>query len=134
MKLRPEFETDEFKKGLEIRKAVLGEKAVERSLASATDISAPLQQLVTEYCWGNVWARPGLERRVRSFLNLAMLTALNRSHELRVHIKGALNNGVTREEIREVFIQAAIYVGVPAALESTRIADEVFKELDQKGS
>ncbi len=134
MKLRPEFDTDEFKKGLEIRKAVLGEKAVERSLASATDISAPLQQLVTEYCWGNVWARPGLERRVRSFLNLAMLTALNRSHELRLHIKGALNNGVTREEIREVFIQAAIYVGVPAALESTRIADEVFKELDQNGS
>jgi 4-carboxymuconolactone decarboxylase len=134
MKFRPEFETDEFKKGLEIRKAVLGEKAVERSLASATDISAPLQQLVTEYCWGNVWARPGLDRRVRSFLNLAMLTALNRSHELRLHIRGALNNGVTREEIREAFIQAAIYVGVPAALESTRVADEVFRELDQNGS
>jgi 4-carboxymuconolactone decarboxylase len=129
MKLRPEFDTDEFKKGLEIRKAVLGEKAVERSLTSASDFSAPLQQIVTEYCWGNVWARPGLERRVRSFLNLAMLTALNRSHELRLHIRGALNNGVTQEEIREVFIQAAIYVGVPAALESTRIAEEVFKEL-----
>jgi 4-carboxymuconolactone decarboxylase len=129
MKLRPEFDTDEFRKGLEIRKAVLGEKAVERSLTSASDFSAPLQQIVTEYCWGNVWARPGLERRVRSFLNLAMLTALNRSHELRLHIRGALNNGVTQEEIREVFIQAAIYVGVPAALESTRIAEEVFKEL-----
>jgi 4-carboxymuconolactone decarboxylase len=129
MNMRPEFDTDEFKKGLEIRKAVLGEKAVERSLTSATDFSAPLQQLVTEYCWGNVWARPGLDRRIRSFLNLAMLTTLNRSHELRLHILGALNNGVTRDEIREVFIQAAIYVGVPAALESTRIADEVFKEL-----
>jgi 4-carboxymuconolactone decarboxylase len=129
MKLRPEFDTDEFRKGLEIRKAVLGEKAVERSLTSASDFSAPLQQIVTEYCWGNVWARPGLERRVRSFLNLAMLTALNRSHELRLHIRGALNNGVTQEEIREVFIQAAIYAGVPAALESTRIAEEVFKEL-----
>jgi 4-carboxymuconolactone decarboxylase len=129
MKLRPEFDTDEFRKGLEIRKAVLGEKAVERSLTSASDFSAPLQQIVTEYCWGNVWARPGLERRVRSFLNLATLTALNRSHELRLHIRGALNNGVTQEEIREVFIQAAIYVGVPAALESTRIAEEVFKEL-----
>jgi 4-carboxymuconolactone decarboxylase len=129
MKLRPEFDTDEFRKGLEIRKAVLGEKAVERSLTSASDFSAPLQQIVTEYCWGNVWARSGLERRVRSFLNLAMLTALNRSHELRLHIRGALNNGVTQEEIREVFIQAAIYVGVPAALESTRIAEEVFKEL-----
>jgi 4-carboxymuconolactone decarboxylase len=129
MKLRPEFDTDEFRKGLEIRTAVLGEKAVERSLTSASDFSAPLQQIVTEYCWGNVWARPGLERRVRSFLNLAMLTALNRSHELRLHIRGALNNGVTQEEIREVFIQAAIYVGVPAALESTRLAEEVFKEL-----
>ena len=129
MKLRPEFDTDEFRKGLEIRKAVLGEKAVERSLTSASDFSAPLQQIVTEYCWGNVWARPGLERRVRSFLNLATLTALNRSHELRLHIRGALNNGVTQEEIREVFIQAAIYVGVPAALESTRIAEEVFEEL-----
>jgi 4-carboxymuconolactone decarboxylase len=129
MNMRPEFDTDEFKKGLEIRKAVLGENAVERSLTSATDFSAPLQQLVTEYCWGNVWARPGLDRRIRSFLNLAMLTTLNRSHELRLHILGALNNGVTRDEIREVFIQAAIYVGVPAALESTRIADEVFKEL-----
>jgi 4-carboxymuconolactone decarboxylase len=127
--MRPEFDTDDFRKGLEVRKAVLGEKAVERSLSSATDFSAPLQQLVTEYCWGKVWSRPGLERKTRSFLNLAMLTALNRGHELRLHIRGALNNGVSQEEIREVFIQAAIYVGVPAALESTRIADEVFKEI-----
>jgi 4-carboxymuconolactone decarboxylase len=129
--LRSEFNGDEFKKGLEIRKAVLGERAVDRSLASASDFSAPLQQIVTEYCWGNVWARPGLERKIRSLLNLAMLTALNRSHELRLHVVGALNTGVRQDEIREVFIQAAIYVGVPAALESTRIADEVFKERDQ---
>lgn len=129
MKHRPEYDTDGFRKGLEIRKAVLGEKAVERSLSAATDFSAPLQQIVTEYCWGQVWSRPGLDRKTRSLLNLAMLTALNRSHELRLHIRGALNNAVTREEIREVFIQAAIYVGVPAALESTRIADEVFKEI-----
>jgi 4-carboxymuconolactone decarboxylase len=132
MSKRPEFETDAFKAGLKLRTAVLGHAAVERSLADADDFSAPLQQLVTEHGWGHVWARPGLERKTRSFLNLAMLTALNRGHELRVHIRGALNNGITPEEIREVFIHAALYCGAPAALESTRIASEVLKEVAQE--
>jgi 4-carboxymuconolactone decarboxylase len=126
---RPEFETAAFKAGVKIRSAVLGEAAVRRSLEAADDFSAPLQQIVTEFGWGNLWARPGLERKMRSFLNLAMLTALNRGHELRVHIRGALNNGITPEEIREVFIHAALYCGAPAALESTRIASEVLKEV-----
>ncbi|GAC1548691.1 MAG: carboxymuconolactone decarboxylase family protein [Beijerinckiaceae bacterium] len=132
MAKRPEFDTDAFKAGLEVRKAVLGDAAVQRSLASADDFSAPLQQIITEYCWGNVWGRPGLDRKTRSFLNLAMLTALNRQHELRLHIRGALNNGVTEEELREVFIHAAVYCGAPAGLESTRIASEVLREVAQE--
>jgi 4-carboxymuconolactone decarboxylase len=84
---------------------------------------------VTQYCWGDVWNRPGLDRRTRSLLNLAMLTALNRPHELKLHVRGALRNGVTQEEIREVFLQTAIYCGVPAAIDSFRNAREVFKEM-----
>lgn len=129
MSSRPEFETDAFKAGLSVRTAVLGRSAVERSLSKADDFSAPLQQIVTEFGWGNVWTRPGLDRKTRSFLNLAMLTALNRNHELRLHIRGALNNGITPEQIREVFIHAALYCGAPAALESTRIAGEVLNEV-----
>jgi 4-carboxymuconolactone decarboxylase len=88
-----------------------------------------MQELVTQYCWGEVWNRPGLDRRTRSFLNLAMLTALNRPHELKLHVRGALNNGLTKDEIREVFLQSAIYCGVPAAIDSFRVAREVFKEM-----
>jgi 4-carboxymuconolactone decarboxylase len=117
-----------FESGLHIRREVLGADYVDRSLAAADDFSRPLQELVTEYCWGKIWSRAGLPRKTRSMLNLAMLTALNRPHELRLHIKGALNNGVTQEEIKEVFLQAAIYCGVPAAVESFRIAREVFAE------
>jgi 4-carboxymuconolactone decarboxylase len=119
-----------FDKGLAMRKRVLGAEYVEKSLAAADEYSRPLQELVTEYCWGAVWNRPGLEPKTRSMLNIAMLTALNRPHELRIHINGALTNGCTREEIIEVLLQTAIYCGVPAALESTRIAREVFKEKD----
>lgn len=115
--------------GNRIRRAVLGDDHVDRSLANATDFQKPVQELVTEYCWGAVWARPGLGRRERSLINLAMLTALNRSHELGVHVKGAINNGVTVEEIQEVLIQTAIYAGVPASLESHRVAEQVLKEL-----
>jgi 4-carboxymuconolactone decarboxylase len=89
-----------------------------------------LQALVTEYCWGEIWNRPGLDRRTRSFLNLAMLAALNRPHELKLHVRGALKNGLTRDEIKEAFLQAAIYCGVPAAIDSFRTAREVFKEVD----
>src|ERR1700759_1055850 len=101
-----------FETGLRIRREVLGREHVDRSLAAATEFGRPLQELVTEYCWGAVWARPGLDRRTRSLLNLGMLTALNRGHELGVHVRGALNHGVSPEEIREVPLQAAIYCGV----------------------
>ncbi|WP_273491452.1 carboxymuconolactone decarboxylase family protein [Gordonia otitidis] len=120
---------DTYAAGVEMRKKVLGAEHVERSLANATKFAAPIQELVTEYCWGAVWTRPGLEPRTRSLLNLAMLTALNRNHELAVHVKGAINNGVTVAEIQEVLLQAAIYVGVPASLESFRVAEKTLSEL-----
>jgi 4-carboxymuconolactone decarboxylase len=118
-----------FQEGLDIRKEVLGAAHVERSLANVSEFSRPMQELVTEYCWGAVWSRDGLERKTRSLINLAMLTALNRGHELSVHVKGAINNGCTPEEIQEVLMQTAIYVGVPAALESFRIAEATMKEM-----
>jgi 4-carboxymuconolactone decarboxylase len=117
-----------FDKGLEVRKAVLGAEFVDKALSSADDFNRPLQELVTEYCWGAVWTRDGLPRRVRSMLNLAMLTALNRPHELKMHVLGALRNGVTREEIREVLLQATIYAGVPAGVDAFRIAREALAE------
>ena len=121
---------DTYEAGLAIRKAVLGADHVERSLAKVSEFARPMQELVTEYCWGAVWSRPGLERRTRSLVNLAMLTALGRNHELGVHVKGALTNGVTTEEIQEVLLQTAIYVGVPAALESFRVAEQVINEVN----
>lgn len=114
--------------GLAMRRAVLGDVHVDRALAEVSDFSRPIQELVTEYCWGVVWTRSQLPPRTRSLLNLAMLTALNRSHELGVHVRGALNNGVTVEEIQETLLQAGIYVGAPAALESFRIAERVINE------
>ena len=123
-----------FDRGLEIPKSVLGAEFVEKSLQTADDFNRPLQELVTEYCWGAVCGREELPRKVRSMLNLAMLSALNRPHELEMHIRGALRNGVTREEIREVLLQVAIYCGVPAAVDSFRIARKVFAELDQGGT
>jgi 4-carboxymuconolactone decarboxylase len=121
-----------FERGLEIRKAVLGKEFVENSLKSADDFNMPMQELATEYCWGAVWGREGLTRKERSLLNLGMIAALNRPHELRLHIAGALRNGLTREQIREVFLQVAIYCGVPAGIDSFRAAREVFAELDKK--
>jgi 4-carboxymuconolactone decarboxylase len=121
---------DLFQRGLAIRKAVLGTEYVEKSLAAADAFSRPMQELTTEYCWGKVWSRPGLERRDRSLINLAMISALNRPHELKLHVKAALNNGVTREEMSEVFLQVAIYCGVPAGIDSVRIAREAFAEVD----
>ena len=117
-----------YDEGLEVRRQVLGAAYVDKSIAEADDFNRPFQELVTEYCWGHIWTRPGLPRKTRSLLNLAMLTALNRPHEIKLHVRGALNNGVTKEEIQEVFLQAAIYCGVPAALDSFRIAREVFAE------
>ncbi|HEY7442365.1 MAG TPA: carboxymuconolactone decarboxylase family protein [Vicinamibacterales bacterium] len=121
-----------FDRGLEIRKAVLGKEFVENAFKSADDFNRPLQELVTEYCWGAVWGRPQLDRKTRSLLNLAMISALNRPHELKMHVGGALKNGVTREEIREVFLQVAIYCGVPAGVDAFRVAREVFAQLDQQ--
>ena len=120
-----------FDRGLEIRKAVLGKEFVEKSISSADDFNRPLQELVTEYCWGAVWGRDGLDKKTRSIINLAMISALNRPHELKLHVKGALTNGVSREEIREVFLQVAIYCGVPAGVDSFRIAREAFAEIDK---
>jgi 4-carboxymuconolactone decarboxylase len=119
---------ESYERGIEMRKTVLGAAHVEKSLANVSDFSRPIQELVTEYCWGEVWTRPGLDRRTRSLLNLGMLTALNRSHELAVHVRGALTNGCTVEEIQEALLQTAIYVGVPAALESFRVAEKVIAE------
>jgi 4-carboxymuconolactone decarboxylase len=118
-----------FEKGLSIRREVLGAEFVDHAIRTADDFSRPLQELVTQYCWGEIWGRPGLDRKTRSFINLAMITALNRPHEVKMHIKGALNNGLTKDDIKEVFLQVAIYCGVPAAVDSFRTAKEVFAEL-----
>lgn len=117
-----------FEEGLAIRREVLGAEYVDKAIAQADELTRPLQELVTEYCWGAVWTRPGLPRKTRSLINLAMLTALNRPHEVRLHLRGALRNGCTKEEIMEVLLQSAIYCGVPAAIDSVRIAKEVFQE------
>ena len=123
-----------FDKGLEIRKSVLGKEFVENSIRNADDFNMPMQELATEYCWGYVWGRPGLDKRTRSFLNLGMIAALNRPHELKIHVKGALRNGLTRQEIMEVFLQVAIYCGVPAGVDSFRIAREAFSEFDKEST
>ena len=123
--------SDRFNEGLEIRKKVLGEEHVKKSLASPDDFGRALQELVTEYCWGAAWARPGLDHKTRSMLNIAMLTALNRPHEVRLHVGGALRNGCTKEEILEVLIQACIYCGVPAAMDSLRVAKSTFAEMEK---
>ena len=120
--------TDLFEKGLEVRRAVLGKEYVDKSISDADDFTQPLQELVTEYCWGSVWTRPGLPRKTRSLINLAMLTALNRPHEMKLHLRGALNNGCSKEEIMEVLLQTTIYCGVPAAVDSFRTAKEFFQE------
>jgi 4-carboxymuconolactone decarboxylase len=123
--------SDTFERGLAVRKAVLGSEYVEKQLAGADEFSQPMQELVTEYCWGAVWGREGLPRKTRSMLNLAMLSALNRSHEFRGHVRGALNNGVSRAEICEVLLQVAVYCGMPAGMEAFRVAREVFADVDR---
>jgi len=120
-----------FDDGLAVRKAVLGAEFVDKAIASADEFNRPLQELVTEYCWGAIWTREGLSRRLRSMLNLAMLTALNRPHELKMHVQGALRNGVTREEIREVLLQATIYAGVPAGVDAFRVAREAMADFKE---
>jgi 4-carboxymuconolactone decarboxylase len=122
-------EDGRYERGLAARREVLGDAHVDRSLDQATEFSGVAQEFVTEFCWGDVWTRPGLDRRTRSLINLAMLTALNRKHEFQVHVRGAINNGCTVEEIRETLLQTIVYCGAPAGLESFREAQAVLDEL-----
>jgi 4-carboxymuconolactone decarboxylase len=122
-----------FQAGLRVRGEVLGAEHVQRSLDAASEFARPIQELVTEYCWGAVWSRPGLARRDRSLINLGMLTALGRSHELGVHVRGAVTNGCTKRELQEVLLQATIYCGVPAGMEAFRVAEAVIEQLEREG-
>ena len=120
-----------FEKGLEIRKSVLGAEFVEKSIAAADDFNMPMQRLTTEYCWGAVWGREELPKKTRSMLNIAMLAVLNRPHEFKMHVRGAIRNGVSKEEIREILLQVAIYGGIPAGVDSFRNAKEALSEMDK---
>ena len=124
--------SERFERGLQTRREVLGDEYVDKSLADADDFTLPMQTLVTEYCWDQVWNRPGLSRKVRSLLNIAMISALNRPHELRIHLAGALRNGCTAEEIREVLLQVSIYAGVPAGVDAFREARAVLKSAESR--
>lgn len=124
--------SEAFEKGLKLRKEVLGAAHVERSMANTDDFMKPLQELVTELGWGTFWSRPGLTRKERSLITLGILTALSRPHELGVHVKGALNNGCTREEIREALIHTACYAGFPGTIDAFRTAKKVFDDADGK--
>jgi 4-carboxymuconolactone decarboxylase len=118
-----------YDKGLANRREVLGAEYVDNAIKNADDFNRPLQEFVTEYCWGAIWGRPGLPKKTRSMLNLAMLSILNRPHEFKLHVKGALKNGVTREEIVEILLQVGCYAGVPVAVDAFRNAREAFKEM-----
>jgi 4-carboxymuconolactone decarboxylase len=120
-------ESDLFKKGLEVRREVLGAGYVDSSIAKADDFMMAFQHITTEMCWGYAWTRPGLDRRTRSIINLAMLTALNKPAELKLHVKGALTNGLTVGEIKEILLHATVYCGIPAGLEAFKAAHEVLK-------
>jgi 4-carboxymuconolactone decarboxylase len=129
---RPEYQSELFRKGLEVRREVLGAEYVDGSIARADDFNAAFQQLTTEVAWGMIWTRPGLPRKTRSMLNLAMLAALNRGAELQLHVRAALTNGVTKDEIKEIMLQVGAYCGIPASLEAFKIASEVLKEAEGK--
>ena len=126
--------TELFEKGLAVRKEVLGATYVEKSIGSADEFAMAMQQYATEAGWGMIWTRPGLPRKSRSLVNIAMISALNRPHELKLHIKSAFNNGVTKDEIKEVLLQVACYAGVPAGIDSFRIAREAFAEMESAKS
>src|SRR3954453_15334106 len=121
-----------YDKGMELRRAVMGSAYVDRALAAnQDDIGKPIQDFITEHGWGAGWGREGLSRKTRSMLNLAMLAILNRQHELRGHVRGAVNNGVTKEEIREIFLHVGLYAGAPVMLDSVRTAKEVLAEMEK---
>ncbi len=117
-----------YEEGMAVRREVMGADRIDNVMKNTDAITRPIHDLITEYCWGEIWTRPGLSRKERSLINLGMLAALNRHNELKLHIGGALTNGVTKEEIVECFLQVAIYCGVPAGLETTNLSKEVFKE------
>jgi len=123
------LEKKTFDQGLAIRRDIFGAELSDQAWATADDFNRPFEELVNQYCFGEIWARPGLDRRTRSIVTLSMLTGLNRPNQIRAHVKGAIANGVTKDELKELFLQAAIYCGVPAAVDSFRIAREVFKEM-----
>jgi 4-carboxymuconolactone decarboxylase len=125
-------DSNRYQQGMKIRRAVLGDEHVDRAIAATTDFNRDFQDFITRNAWGEIWARSGLPRHTRSLLTLAMMVALNRGDEFRMHLKAAFNNGVTRDEIKEVLLQSAIYCGVPAANSAFHMATEVFKELDSK--
>ena len=120
-----------FEKGISKRRKVLGNEYVDKALASADEFGADLQKLITEYAWGEVWNKESLTDKERSMINLGMIAALNRPHELKLHIKGALNNGLTKDQIRDIFLQVTVYCGAPAGIDSMRLAREVFAEIDK---
>jgi 4-carboxymuconolactone decarboxylase len=124
--------TELFEKGLKVRKEVLGEDYVNKSIAGADEFTRTMAEWSTEFCWGALWTRPGLDRKTRSMINLAMLSALGKTHELKLHVRGALTNGVTVEEIKEVLLQVAVYCGVPAGMDSFRNAREAIKDVQGK--
>lgn len=121
-----------FDKGLKVRKEVLGEDYVNKSIAGADEFTRTMAEWSTAYCWGALWTRPGLDRRTRSIVNLSMIAALNRPHELKLHVKAAIKNGLTKDEIKEIFLQVAVYCGVPAGIDSFRIAKDAFADLDKE--
>ena len=127
-------ERERFDKGLAVRRAVLGEAHVDRAMARKNTFNAEFQELITRYAWGEIWTRPGLPRHTRSLLTIAMMVALNRTDEFKLHVRAAFNNGVTRDEIKEVLLQCAIYAGVPAANSAFHMAQEVFDEIDAAAS
>ena len=120
-----------FEKGIAKRRKVLGNEYVDKALASADEFGADLQKLITEYAWGEVWNKESLTDKERSMINLGMIAALNRPHELKLHIKGALNNGLTKDQIRDIFLQVTVYCGAPAGIDSMRLAREAFAEIDK---
>ncbi len=127
-------EKQRYEAGLGVRRAVLGDAHVDRSLANRTELTTEFQDLITRYAWGEIWTREGLPRHTRSLLTISMMVALNRGEELALHLRAAKNNGVTRDEIKEVLMQTAIYCGVPAANSAFHLADRIFKEEDAGGA
>ena len=130
--MRMAMNKDLYDSGMKTRRAVLGDEYVDKALASADAFSTPMQEFVTQYCWGDIWGRPGLDRKTRSIINLAILTVMNRPHEFRAHVKGAITNGLTKEEISEVILHTAIYNGIVGAIEGFRHAREVLKEMESE--